>query len=116
LIEQAAKATKQMQSVYGVMIGVKYLHEFAHFIYSKYGRSHLLNTYGIQLKDSIDTPAGVLGGESGNRFEEQMLGFVLSHADDSNIAMNVSNSLYLSANEFLLKKSFSSEKILSIRI
>jgi len=101
LIQQAAKATAEMQSVYGIMIGVKYLHEFSHFIYSKYGRSHLLNTYGIQSKDSIHTPKGVLRGESGNRFEEQMLGFVLSHAGHSNIAMNVSNSLFLSANEVL---------------
>ncbi|CAF1511130.1 unnamed protein product [Rotaria sordida] len=91
LIEQAAKTTKQMQSVYGVMIGIKYLHEFAHHIYSKYGRSHLLNTYGIQLKDSKNTPAGVLRGESGNKFEEQMLGFVVSHAGHSNIAMNAAD-------------------------
>ena len=94
-----------MQSVYGVRIGVNYLHEFAHFIYSKYGRSYLLNTYGIQLKDSIHTPNGVLRGESGNRFEEQMLEFVLSHAGHSNIAMNVSNSLYLSTNEFVLRSN-----------
>jgi hypothetical protein len=93
-----------MQSVYGVMTGVKYLYEFAHFIFSKYGRFHLLNTYGIQLKDSIHTPDGVLRGESGNRSEEKMLGFVLSHAGHSDIAMNVSNPLYLSANEFILKK------------
>ena len=79
-----------MQTIYAVMIGVKYLHEFAHFIYSKYGRMHLLNAYGVELKDSINTPSGVLRGESGNRFEEQMLGFILSHAGHSNIAMNVS--------------------------
>ncbi len=64
---------------------------------------HLLNAYGIPLKDSIHTPSGVLRGESGNQFEEQMLGFVLSHAGDSNISMNVSNSLYLLAKEFIWK-------------
>ncbi len=51
-----------MQSVYGVMTGVKYLHKLAHFIYSKYGRSHLSKAYVVQLKDSIRTPAGVFRG------------------------------------------------------
>lgn len=73
------------------MIGIKYLHEFAHFVYAKYGRLHLLTTFGIPLEESISTPIGILRGESGNRFEEQMIGFVLSHAGHSNISMNVSN-------------------------
>lgn len=72
------------------MLAVKYLHEFAHFIYSNHGRLHLLNAYNVQLKDSIQTPDGILRGESGNKFEEQMLGFVLSYAGHANIAMNVS--------------------------
>lgn len=92
-----------MQLVYGVMIGIKYLHEFAHYIYANYGRYHFLNTFGIQLKYSIHTPDSVLKGESGNRLEEQMLGFVLSHDGHSNIAMNVSRSCYLSINQFIEK-------------
>ncbi len=55
----------------------------------------------MKLKDSIHTPNGVLREESGNRFEELMLGFVLLHAGHANIPMNVSNSPYLPATEFV---------------
>lgn len=83
------------------MFAVKYLHEFAHFIYSNYGRAHLLRAYNIPLEDSVHTPDGVLRGEGGNKFEEKMLGFILLHAGHANIPMNVSNSLYLSVDGFL---------------
>lgn len=72
------------------MIAIKYLHEFAHHVYAKYGRLHLLNSFGIPLEKSTCTPIGILRGESGNRLEEAMLGFVLSHGGHLNIPMNVS--------------------------
>lgn len=76
------------------MIGIKYLHEFAHFIYARYGRQHLLTVYGVPLEQSLHTPMGILRGDNGNHLEEQMLGFVLSHAGHANIPMDVSD-LYL---------------------
>ncbi len=56
-----------------------------------------MNTFGIPLEESIRTPIGLLRGESGNRFEETMLGFVLSHAGNLNIPMNVSDVYLLNS-------------------
>ena len=79
-----------MQCIYGVMFAVKYLHEFSHFIYSTYGRAHLLIHYGTPMKETKFTPDGILKGESGNKFEESMLGFILLHSGHADISMNVS--------------------------
>ncbi|CAF1279317.1 unnamed protein product [Rotaria sordida] len=96
LIRQATKAPTHLQASYSIMIGIKYLHEFAHFIYAKYGRLYLRNTFGIPLQESASTPIGILRGESGNRFEDQMLGFVLSHTGHLNIPMNLNHVKTLS--------------------
>ncbi|CAF1285629.1 unnamed protein product [Rotaria sordida] len=96
LIRQATKAPTHLQASYSIMIGIKYLHEFAHFIYAKYGRLYLRNTFGIPLQESASTPIGILRGESGNRFEDQMLGFVLSHAGHLNIPMDLNHVKILS--------------------
>ncbi|CAF1587232.1 unnamed protein product [Rotaria sp. Silwood1] len=112
LIREAMKAPTHLQASYSIMIGIKYLHEFAHFVYAKYGRLHLRNSFGIPFEASTRTPIGILRGESGNRFEEQMLGFVLSHAGHSNIPMdikmclahsNIDDHLRIISNDFIDK-------------
>ena len=63
---------------------------FSHYIYSTYGRAHLLTHYGTPMKETKYTPAGVLKGESGNKFEKSMLGFILLHAEHANILITMS--------------------------